>query len=138
MKFSFELAVNAKKEDAWVYYSQVDQWFVWEGDLEQISLNGDFTTGQKGKMKMEGMPELDFTLVEVRENQCFSDLTATPFGNVLFEHEILENPDGTISLRHSVSLTDSDTTGEALAFLKQIFDDVPESVGKLKQILEAV
>ena len=56
MKFSFELAVNAKKEDAWVYYSQVDQWFVWEGDLEQISLNGDFTTGQKGKMKMEGMP----------------------------------------------------------------------------------
>ena len=138
MKFSFELAVNAKKEDAWVYYSQVDQWFVWEGDLEQISLNGDFSTGQKGKMKMEGMPELDFTLVEVRENQCFSDLTATPFGNVLFEHEILKNPDGTISLRHSVSLTDSVTTGEALAFLKQIFDDVPESVGKLQQILEAV
>ena len=36
MKFSFELAVNAKKEDAWTYYSQVNQWFVWEGDLEQI------------------------------------------------------------------------------------------------------
>ena len=73
MKFSFELAVNAKKEDAWTYYSQVNQWFVWEGDLEQISLEGEFTTGQKGKMKMEDMPELAFTLVEVRENQCFSD-----------------------------------------------------------------
>ena len=138
MKFSFELVINAKKEDAWVYYSQVDQWFVWEGDLEEISLDGDFTTGQKGKMKMEGMPELDFTLVEVRENQYFSDLTATPFGNVLFEHEILENPAGSISLRHSVSLTDGDMTEEALAFLKQIFADVPESVGKLKHILEAV
>lgn len=137
MKFSFELAVNAKKEDVWVYYSQVDQWFVWEGDLEQITLNGDFTTGQKGQMKLEGMPELAFTLVEVRENQYFSDVTATPFGNVLFDHEILENPAGGISLRHSVSLTDGDMTEDALAFLKQVFDDVPESVGKLKQILEA-
>ncbi|MGT2737482.1 SRPBCC family protein [Streptococcus orisratti] len=138
MKFSFELAVNTKKEDVWAYYSQVDQWFVWEGDLEEISLDGDFTTGQTGKMKMEGMPELVFTLVQVRENQYFSDLTATPFGNVLFEHEIVEDPAGGISLRHSVSLTDGDTTEEALAFLKQIFADVPESVGKLKQILEAV
>lgn len=137
MKFSFELAVNAKKEDVWVYYSQVDQWFVWEGDLEQITLNGDFTTGKKGQMKLEGMPELAFTLVEVRENQYFSDVTATPFGNVLFDHEILENSAGGISLRHSVSLIDGDMTEDALAFLKQVFDDVPESVGKLKQILEA-
>ncbi|MGT2906609.1 SRPBCC family protein [Streptococcus dentiloxodontae] len=137
MKFSFELAVNAKKEDVWVYYSQVNHWFVWEGDLEGISLEGDFTTGQKGKMKMKGMPELAFTLVEVHENQCFSDVTATPFGNVLFEHEILENPAGSISLRHSVSLTDGAMTEEALAFLKQIFDDVPDSVEKLKQTVEA-
>lgn len=137
MKFSFELAVNAKKEEVWVYYSQIDQWFVWESDLEQIALDGDFTTGQRGQMKLEGMPELAFTLAEVRENQCFSDVTATPFGNVLFKHEIFEDPAGGISLRHSVSLIDGEMTEDALAFLKQVFDDVPESVGKLKQILEA-
>ncbi|EHJ52835.1 SRPBCC family protein [Streptococcus macacae] len=137
MKFSFELAINAKKEDAWVYYCQVDQWFVWENDLEEISLDGDFTTGQRGKMKMEGMPELAFTLVEVRENQYFSDLTATPFGSILFEHEILESSAAAIRLRHSVSLMDGDMTEEALAFLKQIFADVPASVRQLKQLLEA-
>ena len=45
MEFSFKIKVNAKKEEVWKYYSDIEKWYIWEEDLKNISLNGKFQTG---------------------------------------------------------------------------------------------
>lgn len=53
MEFSFKIKVNAKKEEVWKYYSDIEKWYIWEEDLKNISLNGKFQTGTEGIMELE-------------------------------------------------------------------------------------
>ena len=49
----------------------------------------------------------------------FWDKTATPFGDILFGHQIIENDDGTINVKHTVALDSKDQ--QHLEFLSQVF-----------------
>ena len=48
MEFSFKIKINAKKEKVWEYYADINKWYIWEEDLKDIKLNGEFKTGSKG------------------------------------------------------------------------------------------
>lgn len=133
MKFSFEVKVNSTKQKIWECYANLDKWKVWEEDLENISLEGDFVTGTKGKMKLAGMPELDFTLSSVIEECEFIDTTSTPMGVITFGHFITEK-NNQIFIKHEVSL-DSDNEVH-LEILGKIFSDVPQSMFLLKKAVE--
>lgn len=135
MEFSFKMKVNASKEKIWQYYADIQKWYTWEGDLEDISLNGDFEKGSTGTMKLADMPPMEFTLTDVAENECFCDRTPTPIGDVYFNHRIIEEIDG-VYIQHSVRLDTAEINTEKLAFLKQIFSDVPDSIMALKMEVE--
>lgn len=131
MEISFEAKVSATKEKIWDFYANLQNWYLWEEDLEDITLDGDFQTGAKGMMKLTGMPPMEYTLTEVVENAVFCDKTPTPIGEVYFDHRILERADG-VYVRHSVRLETANPNAEALGFLRQIFADVPDSIMLLK------
>lgn len=135
MEFSFKMKVNASKEKIWEYYADVEKWYAWEDDLEDISLNGDFEKGAIGVMKLAGMPPMEYTLTDVAVNEMFCDKTATPMGDVYFHHQIIEEADG-VFIKHSVGLESSERSIEQLGFLKQIFSDVPESIMALRMEVE--
>lgn len=135
MEFSFKIEVNAAKEKIWDYYADIKKWFVWEGDLEDISLDGGFVEGTIGIMKLSGMPAMQYTLSKVIANKEFWDKTETPMGSVCFGHQILEEANG-VFIQHIVRLDSTEITSEKIDFLKQIFSDVPDSILLLKKEVE--
>ena len=136
MEFSFKVKINAKKEKVWEYYADINKWYIWEEDLKDIKLNGEFKTGSKGIMKLENMPPLEYILTSVEENKEFWDKTDIPLGSIHFGHEIFEEDRNSVSIKHTVRLESSIINEENIEFLKGIFSDVPHSMMLLKKSVE--
>ena len=134
MEFSFSLNIRATKEAVWAYYENIEKWYDWEEDLKNITLKGGFETGSYGTMELEGMPPMEYQLTLVKPLEEFWDKTATPFGDILFGHQIIDNNDGSINIKHTVILENEDE--QHLDFLKHVFSDVPQSIFILKNLLE--
>lgn len=133
MKYSFELQTDTPIEKIWPLYEDVNKWFKWEDDLEEISLHGEFINGSNGSMKLSGQPSMDFVLVSVNPGQSFTDKTSIPnVGDVYFLHE-LNDTDGQTIVKHSVEFIPSNrkTNIKDLEFVSQIFADVPAAIFSL-------
>lgn len=136
MEFSFKIKINAKKEKVWEYYADINKWYIWEEDLKDIKLNGEFKTGSKGIMELENMPPLEYILTSVEENKEFWDKTDIPLGSIHFGHEIFEEDRNSVSIKHTVRLESTIISEENIEFLKGIFSDVPHSMMLLKKSVE--
>ena len=136
MEFSFKIKINAKKEKVWKYYADINKWHIWEEDLKDIKLNGEFKTGSKGIMKLENIPPLEYILTSVKENKEFWDRTDIPLGSIHFGHEIFEEDRNSVSIKHTVRLESLIINEENIEFLKGIFSDVPHSMMLLKKSVE--
>ena len=136
MEFSFKIKINAKKEKVWEYYANINKWYIWEEDLKDIKLNGEFKTGSKGIMKLENIPPLEYVLTSVKENKEFWDRTDIPLGSIHFGHEIFEEDKNSVSIKHTVRLESSIINEENIEFLRGIFSDVPHSMMLLKKSVE--
>ena len=136
MEFSFKIKINAKKEKVWEYYADINKWYIWEEDLKDIKLNGEFKTGSKGIMKLENMPPLEYILTSVKENKEFWDRTDIPLGSIHFGHEIFEEDKNSVSIKHTVRLESPIISEENMEFLRGIFSDVPHSMMLLKKSVE--
>ena len=136
MEFSFKIKINAKKEKVWEYYADINKWYIWEEDLKDIKLNGEFKTGSKGMMELENMPPLKYILTSVEENKEFWDKTDIPLGSIHFGHEIFEEDKNSVSIKHTVRLESSIINEENIEFLSGIFSDVPHSMMLLKKSVE--
>lgn len=136
MEFSFKIKINAKKEKVWKYYADINKWYIWEEDLKDIKLNGEFKTGSKGIMELENMPPLEYILTSVKENKEFWDKTDIPLGSIHFGHEIFEEDKNSVSIKHTVRLESSIINEENIEFLRKIFSDVPHSMMLLKKSVE--
>ena len=136
MEFSFKVKINAKKEKVWEYYADINKWYIWEEDLKDIKLDGEFKTGSKGIMKLENMPPLEYILTSVKENKEFWDRTDIPLGSIHFGHEIFEEDRNSVSIKHTVRLESTIISEENIEFLKGIFSDVPHSMMLLKKSVE--
>ncbi len=136
MEFSFKVKIQATKESVWSFYSNIQKWYVWEKDLKNITLDNGFKTGSVGIMELEGMPPLEYCLTSVVEQQEFWDKTDTPFGSIYFGHEIIEEDNRHVSVKHTVRLDCENSTEENAAFLKQVFSNVPAAVLLLKKTVE--
>lgn len=134
MEFSFSLKIKTTKEDVWNYYANIEKWYHWETDLKNITLNGKFETGSYGTMELEGMPPMEYQLTLVKPFEEFWDKTETPLGDILFGHQIIDNNDGSVNIKHTVILDSEDE--RHLEFLSQVFSDIPHSIFVLKKCLE--
>lgn len=136
MEVRFKVEVNAPKEIIWPYYAELEKRHIWEEDLESIKFDGELETGTTGTMKLEGMPEMSFTLTKIIPNASYWDRTDVPgIGSIHFEHDILEE-DGKNYIQHTVKLEKENPSEEDLNFLCNVFSDVPQSVMKIKKEVE--
>jgi len=136
MELSFKLEVNAPKEIIWPYYADLKKRHIWEEDLESIKFDGELETGTTGTMKLEGMPEMSFTLTNIVPNASYWDRTDVPgMGSIHFEHDILEENDKTF-IKHTVRLDKENPSENDLDFICGVFSDVPKSVMIIKKEVE--
>lgn len=134
MKYSFELSTAIPASQLWPHYADVNKWFAWESDLEDITLDGAFETGGTGTMKLAGMPAMPFTLLSVIDEREFVDQTVIPHvGNVNFHHELVPADDQTTIVKHSVKFIpfDREETVDDTKMVGGMFGDVPEAVFRL-------
>lgn len=136
ISLSFKTQLVSKREVVWDYYCQLGRWYDWDEKLEKISLEGPFETGTFGQMGFFGQHPLTFQLINVQTYQSFSNVAETPLGQIVFEHDINDLGKGQLSIEHSVSLATEEITDDKLIFLQKIFEDVPQSVLRLKQLVE--
>jgi len=138
-EFTFQTEVNASPEKIWPMYSNVNNRFKWESDLEQIKLNGDFITGTCGTIKLEDQPEMPFTLVSVVPNKEVLDRTEIPgTGMAVCVGHFLTSCGNTTLVKHSMRLEKGEgpIIEEDINFLAHIFSDTPEAILAIKRAVE--
>ncbi|MBC6308483.1 hypothetical protein HCJ66_02835 [Listeria sp. FSL L7-1582] len=136
MKFSFELKTEASMEQIWGLYEDVNKWFSWEADLEEIVLESGFKTGTSGTMKLVGRPQTPFVLTSVTVNKEFTNKTVIPsIGEIYFSHELSEAESKTV-VKHSVEFVplNREATFEDLTLISRVFASVPKSVCSLIEV----
>lgn len=117
---SFE---NVTAGQVWKVWSDVNQWHVWQPDIEYARLDGAFETGQVFKFRPKGGPELGIELTEVKPLAGYADLTRFPGAKMHDAHEIVDHGDR-VEIRNTL------TVSGPLGFLwrKLVAEDVAASI----------
>ena len=138
-EFTFQTEVNASPEKIWKIYTNLNNRFTWESELEHITLDGEFITGSSGTMKLADQPEMSFTLTSVVPNKEFCDRTEIPGTGmaICVGHTLTKYGNKTL-VKHSMKLEKFEGTisEEDIRFLSQIFGDTPQAILAIKKAAE--
>ena len=69
---------KATKENVWKLYSDVNNWNIWDNEVENSELFGEFKKGTKGILKPVGGPKTKFEMTECEINKSFTDRSSLP------------------------------------------------------------
>ena len=128
-----EKECNIDIDRLWDLYSNVENWKLWDEEVESISIEGDFAAGTKGVMTMEGQDPMNFTLTAVEEKKCFIDETVIEPLNVsiIVGHFIEKKTTDRFFLRHSVIIKGENADMVAEQIGESFTVDIPASMEKL-------
>lgn len=121
---------NIKKEDIWRAWADVNNWPLWDKELEYCKMDGDFTEGRQFILKPINGPKVKITLSEVVVNKKFTDYCQFP-GAIMYDaHELEETNNG---LRITNTITVTGFLGFIWAHLvaKNVANSVPEQMDAL-------
>jgi hypothetical protein len=129
-EFEHSVETPASAESVYRLYRDVSAWLRWDAGLTHVHLDGPFAAGATGVLTPAGQGPLPFRLVEVVENESFSDETEIPGTATLrFEHQLSRLPGGGTRITHRVLIT-----GPAAADLgPMVTSDVPEAMTSLAE-----
>jgi len=82
------------KEQMWKLFANVNEWHTWDEGIEYARMQGRFEKGNHFLLKPKGGPEVKIELIEVNENQKFTDVTKFPLAKMYDEHRFDETPEG--------------------------------------------
>ena len=85
----------------WDVWTDVNQWYTWQDDLEYARLDGAFTKGNVCHFRPKGGPSIELELIEVIPNTVFVDLTRFPLARMYDSHELVDHGDKVESGRRS-------------------------------------
>jgi hypothetical protein len=95
---------KAKKEKIWELWADVPHWKVWDSEVENSELFGQFIPGTKGTLKPSGGLKTKFIITECTKFKSFSDRSFLPFCKLDFYHSMQETPDGLL-VKHKVVMS---------------------------------
>lgn len=105
-EFEHSIITDARKDEIWTLYSNVESWPLWDHGIEDISLDGEFMEGTNGKIKMEGQGYLNYRITMADPDKGYTvetvieDLKTT----IEFIHTFVDLPDGKIRLTNHVTI----------------------------------
>ncbi len=134
--FSFTIAVNNTPYKVWQTLTDVTNWHVWDTELVDAMLEGEFVVGTKGELTPKKGPKLKFYISEILPQQSYTFNTILPVGELVIKRSLkTEN-----QITHFTD--DIAFTGflkYILGFMlgKQFRSVLPEVMNKFKQLAES-
>jgi hypothetical protein len=126
---------TANREQIWKLWSDVQNWNVWDKDVEFSELFGNFETGTKGIMKPIGGPKTRFVMTECENLQSFTDRSLLPLCKMDFIHKMTETKNG-LEITHKVVMTGFLNFLFSKIMGKNIAKGLPLAVKKLVELAE--
>jgi hypothetical protein len=133
--FSFTVSINNSLEKIWEGLIDVSMWHLWDTELIEANLDGDFKIGTKGTMIPKKGPKLKFYISELTPYKSYTINTIMPVGELVIKRN-LKIVDNKIEFTDDIEFT---------GFLKSIFGIIlggqfrkvlPEVLGKFKVLVE--
>jgi hypothetical protein len=126
------IETTASPERIWKLFSDVAGWKKWNAGIENIELHGIFTKGSTFFMQPPGDEGFMSTLVDVQENEGFTDETVIGETKVLVHHKITPLSSGKTRITYSTEITGS----AAEEFGPMVTGDFPDVLKSLKGLAE--
>lgn len=124
---------QATAAQVWALLSDVAGWQQWNAGIERIALHGPFASGTRFSMKPPGEEEFTSLLLDVRQNEGFTDETVLDGTCVRVYHEIATQPSGATRITYRTEIT-----GPAAADIgPMVTADFADVLRALKQRAEA-
>lgn len=89
------------KGQIWRVWEDVNQWHLWDTDIEFARMDGAFQTGNVFRLKPKGGPQVKIRLVRVEKDRAFTDVTRFPLAKMYGIHEMNDTREG-LEIRHTV------------------------------------
>ncbi|MGI9090800.1 MAG: SRPBCC family protein [Gemmatimonadaceae bacterium] len=94
--------VGIAKQQVWDAWSDVNNWHLWDTDIEYARMSEPFRAGAKFELKPRGGPRVKIELLRVAKLEGYTDLTRFPLARMYGIHDMVETKDGlrlTITMR---------------------------------------
>lgn len=82
-----------KAEQVWKIWTDLNQWHIWQSDIEYAKLEGEFKVGNTFLLKPKGGPKVKIEIIKVEPNRQFTDLTRFPGAKMYGSHEFVIHGD---------------------------------------------
>ena len=127
------IEVAATPAQIWNLLADVAGWKSWNAGIEKIEVHGAFAAGTTFSMKPPGEDGFTSTLLDVRENEGFTDETVIDGTRVVVDHRLSRLPSGRTKVTYSTEIT-----GPAAAeFGPMVTADFPDVLNALKRLAES-
>lgn len=101
MLVSATLETTASAARLWSLYADINNWTVWDHEIDYARAEGPFAVGTRGVLRPTGGPEVKFKITYVEKNKGFTDRSFLPLTWMDFQHTIEDT--GTVRrVTHSV------------------------------------
>lgn len=94
---------SAKKETIWSLWTAVPNWKLWDSDVEESELFGEFQTGTMGKLKSKWAPKVTFEITECTHMQSFTSTSFLPLCRMEVIHYMQETDVG-LTVTHTIKM----------------------------------
>lgn len=95
IKKSYSTVVpNLEIKKIWQVWADVNNWHLWQDDIDYSKLEGEFVTGNTFKFKPKGVSEMTLKLEEVVPYTKFVYLTKFPLAKMYGIHKLNQLPQG--------------------------------------------
>lgn len=118
----------------WALFSDIPGWKAWNAGIENIDMHGPFAKGTRFSMQPPGQDAFESTLIDVSENQGFTDETVIDGTRVVVHHRLESLADGRTKITYSTEITGP----HAQAFGPMVTADFPDVLRALKALAETV
>lgn len=88
MQFEEQVVIAAPTEKVFSLYADVKNWFLWDPDVKDSSIEGSFVSGASGTIQPSKGPKARITFTEVVTNRSFTVESKLPFCVLRFQHEL--------------------------------------------------
>jgi carbon monoxide dehydrogenase subunit G len=127
------IEIAATPSQVWRLLADVPNWKRWNAGIESIEIHGPFAAGTTFTMKPPGVDAFTSTLVDVRENENFTDETVIDGTRFVVHHALSRLPSGNVRVSYSTEIS-----GPAAAeFGPIITADFPDVLAALKRLAES-